>query len=166
MSTPLATINSKRHLIMLIFINCFVYIFRKGKYQSIATNHRDEVVGYFVKIDPALGDLVVKSKPKETADGSSITNGASFTKRKTDEPTESSPKKKANVGTNGSMTLSQREKRAMELLASYLEDRGGRSSVHLPRHWCLIHHFVTLKELSSICSSFCLFSYFRRAKTK
>lgn len=119
--------KTSSHNFNLYQLNCI--IFRKGKHQSIATKHRDEVVGYFAKIDPALGDLVVKSKPKETADGSSKTNGASSTKRKIDEPTDASPKKKANVGTNGSMTLSQREKRAIELLASYLEDRGGRSSV-------------------------------------
>lgn len=127
---PAATIKTKHHLMMSIRYQLFCIIFREGKHQSIATKHRDEVVGYFAKIDPGLADLVVKSTPKETADGSSKTNGSSSTKRKIDEQTDASPKKKVK-GTNGSMTLSQREKRAMELLASYLQDRGGMLPVSL-----------------------------------
>jgi len=127
---PAATIKTEHHLMMSIRYQLFCIIFREGKHQSIAMKHRDEVVGYFAKIDPGLGDLVVKSTPKETADGSSKTNVSSSTKRKIDEPTDASPKKKVK-GTNGSMTLSQREKRAMELLASYLQDRGGMLPVSL-----------------------------------
>ena len=127
---PAATIKTEHHLMISIRYQLFCIIFREGKHQSIAMKHRDEVVGYFAKIDPGLGDLVVKSTPKETADGSSTTNGSSYTKRKIDEPTDASSKKKVK-GTNGSMTLSQREKRAMELLASYLEDRGGMLPVSL-----------------------------------
>lgn len=127
---PAATIKTEHHLMMSIRYQLFCIIFREGKHQSIAMKHRGEVVGYFAKIDPGLGDLVVKSTPKETADGSSKTNGSSSTKRKIDEPTDASPKKKVK-GTNGSMTLSQREKRAMELLSSYLQDRGGMLPVSL-----------------------------------
>ncbi|KAL3821722.1 LOW QUALITY PROTEIN: hypothetical protein ACHAXA_008458 [Cyclostephanos tholiformis] len=104
------------------------HINRKGKHVSIATNHLEEVVGYFAKIDPILGDLVVQSKPADTAERTSKKpNSSSDTKRKinSDELPAASPKKKANGVTNGSMTLSQREKRSLELLASYLEERGG-----------------------------------------
>ena len=72
--------------------------------------------------------MFTKSKPEDTAsDGKSKKKSSSDKKRKTngkDSP-DASPKKKANVEVNGSMTLSQREKRAMTLLASYLEERGG-----------------------------------------
>ncbi len=89
-------------------------------------------MGYFAKIDPSLGDLVVQSKPVDTADISKM-NSSLASKRKinSDESPYGSPKKKSNLGTNGSMTLSQREKRAMELLASYLEERGGMFPVSL-----------------------------------
>ena len=88
---------------------------------------------YFANIDPILGDLVGQSKPVDTADRTSKTNPSSANKRKnsSDEAPDASPKKKANGGTNGSMTLSQREKRSMELLASYLEERGGTFQMSL-----------------------------------
>mmetsp|Transcript_18479 Transcript_18479/g.39984 ORF Transcript_18479/g.39984 Transcript_18479/m.39984 type:complete len:1415 (+) Transcript_18479:122-4366(+) len=106
------------------------HIIRKGKHTSTAKNHLDQVVGYFTKIDPVLGNLAIKSKPKPgdtSSDGTSKKNSSSSTKRKNNvkESPDSSPKKKVNVGNNGSLTLSQREKRAMELLASYLEESGG-----------------------------------------
>ena len=97
--------------------------YRKGKHTSIAKTHINEVVGYFSNIDPILADLVLQSKPTGTA-----TNAASKSNKRKPDTTEllnGSPKKKPNVESNGSLTLSQREKRAMELLASYLEERGG-----------------------------------------
>ncbi len=86
-------------------------------------------MGLFAKIDPILADLVLQSKPIGTsADATSKMNSSTSNKRKSEsnESLNGSPKKKANVESiNGSLTLSQREKRAMELLASYLEERGG-----------------------------------------
>ena len=106
-------------------------IFRKGKHASTAKTQLDEVVGYFTKIDSALGNMVIKSKPGDTTpDGTSKKNSSSGGKKRKNnvkEPSDASPKKKANVGNNGTLTISQREKRAMELLASYLEERGGMS---------------------------------------
>ena len=102
--------------------------YRKGKHTSIAKTHINEVVGYFSNIDPILADLVLQSKPTGTAtSAASKSNSSSSNKRKPDaaELLNGSPKKKPNVESNGSLTLSQREKRAMELLASYLEERGG-----------------------------------------
>lgn len=102
--------------------------YRKGKHTSIAKTHINEVVGYFSNIDPILADLVLQSKPTGTAtNAASKSNSSSSNKRKPDttELLNGSPKKKPNVESNGSLTLSQREKRAMELLASYLEERGG-----------------------------------------
>lgn len=110
--------------------------FRKGKHTAIARTHLDEVVGFFAKIDPILGDLVLRSKPRNAAaDDASKRNASTANKRKFDvsETLNGSPKKKANVESNGSMTLSQREKRAMELLASYLEERGGMLRMSLLR---------------------------------
>ena len=107
-------------------------IFRKGKHASTAKTQLDEVVGYFTKIDPALGNMVIKSKPGDTTpDGTSKKNSSSGGKKRKNnvkESSDASPKKKANVGNNGTLTISQREKRAMELLASYLEERGGMST--------------------------------------
>ena len=133
-------------------------IFRKGKHVSIAKNHLDEVVGYFAKIDPSLGDFVVQSKPVDTADNASKMNSSSANKRKinSDESPDASPKKKSNGGTNGSMTLSQREKRAMELLASYLEERGGMFSVSLAssllftESWTLVNEFSLKRAIVCI----------------
>jgi len=104
------------------------HISKKGKHTSIAKTHRDKIVQFFTKIDPVLGELVVKSLPGDTSsDNNSKKNSSVAKKRKNNgkDSSDASPRKKANVGSNGSMTLSQREKRAMELLASYLEERGG-----------------------------------------
>jgi len=105
------------------------HISRQGKHTSIAKIHLDEVVGFFTKIDPALGNLAVKSMPSgdTSSDSTSRKNSSSAKKRKNNgrESPDTSPRKKANVDNNGSLTLSQREKRAMELLAAYLEERGG-----------------------------------------
>ncbi|KAL7554837.1 hypothetical protein ACHAWF_018379 [Thalassiosira exigua] len=65
--------------------------------------------------------------PADTSsDGNTSKKSSTSKKRKNHvkELDEASPKKKAHVGENG-MTLSQREKRAMELLGSYLVERGG-----------------------------------------
>jgi hypothetical protein len=106
---------------------------RKGKHASIAKEHLEKVVGFFSKIDPILGDIVLKSKPSDNASSSNDANGSHVAKRKSsdvDESQGSSPKKKVNVGSsnNGSMTLSQREKKGIETLAAYLEERGGMST--------------------------------------
>lgn len=109
----------------------FVYnwqINRKGKHTSIAKTHLDEVMGLFSKIDPILADLVLESKPRDNSTNAAAeTNSSTSNKRKPDsnEIFNGSPKKKTNAESNGSLALSQREKRAMELLASYLEERGG-----------------------------------------
>jgi hypothetical protein len=72
---------------------------------------------------------VLKSKPPDEASSSNDATSNQAAKRKSSEVDESqgsSPKKKANVeGSNGFMTLSQREKRGIESLATYLEERGG-----------------------------------------
>lgn len=104
-------------------------------------------MGLFAKIDPILADVVLQSKPNGTsADAASKKNSSTSNKRKS-EPNEllnGSPKKKANVeSSNGSLTLSQREKRAMELLASYLEERGGMYQ----RHWHTLMSYCSANEL-------------------
>lgn len=122
------------HILLLFTIS----FFRKGKHKSVAKTHLDEIIGFFAKIDPSLGNLAGKSMPgsgdASTSDNnskkSSSTGAAKKRKNHVKESPDASPKKKANVGNNGTtamvgMTLSQREKRAMELLASYLEERGG-----------------------------------------
>ena len=108
--------------------------FRNGKHASTAKEHLDKVVDFFSKIDPILGDLVLKSKPSEddpTHNSSSNDAAAAHSgKRKSSDAEESShnghAKKKANVGSNGSLTLSQREKRGMDNLTAFLEERGGK----------------------------------------
>ena len=101
--------------------------FSKGKYSSIAKTHLDLVVGHLTKIDSNLGNLASKSKPGD-ARGTSKKNSSEGNKKrksKAKESSDSSPKKKTKPGNNSSLTLSQREERAMEVLATYIEDRGG-----------------------------------------
>ena len=105
----------------------FLHLHRKGKHASAAKSNLDEVVGFFTKIDPVLGDFVVKSKPGAAASDGTSKKSTTSKKRKNDvkESPDASPKKKANGGSNGTMTLSQREKRAIEVLVDYLAERGG-----------------------------------------
>ena len=101
---------------------------RKGKHASTAKSHLGEVVGFFTKIDPILGGMAAKSMPGDTSSDSTSKKTSSTAKKRKNNAKESPDapsKKKSNAGNNGSMTLSQREKRALELLASYLEERGG-----------------------------------------
>ena len=102
---------------------------RKGKYTSIAKTHLDEVVRFFTKIDPALGNLADKSMPADNSSHSTSQKNNSIEKKRKNsngnETQDTPPRKKSHVGNTGSLTLSQREKRAMELLASYLEECGG-----------------------------------------
>jgi len=111
--------------------------FRKGKHSSIAKNHLDEIVGFFSKIDPVLGNLVAESKPgpgDTTSDSASKKSSSSGKKRRNsgkESPDAPSPKKSASeVITNG-MTLSQREKRAMNMLADHIVKCGGTLQVSL-----------------------------------
>ena len=113
----------------LLYLHHLLF-FRKGKHTAIAKTHLDQVVGFFTKIDPNLGNLVIKSKPGESDGASKKSSSSGGKKRKggaKDSP-DASTKKKANMGSNGTLTLSQREARAMDLLATYLKDRGGRLS--------------------------------------
>lgn len=105
----------------------YLHFYSKSKHASTAKNHIEKIVGFFSKIDPVLGKKASNAKPSENAsNGASKKNTAGGKKRKNDgkDSSNSSPKKKA-AGSNGSLTLSQREKRAMELLSSYLEECGG-----------------------------------------
>eukprot|EP00804_Cyclotella_cryptica_P003333 CCRYP_012832-RA/>CCRYP_012832-RA protein AED:0.04 eAED:0.04 QI:150/1/1/1/1/1/3/177/1597 len=109
------------------------HLMRKGKHATTAQAHLEKVVDFFSKIDPILGDIVLKSKPSENELYSSDATKNHTGKRKSsevlDESQNSSPKKKVHVGnSNGSLTLSQREKRGIESLATYLEERGGECS--------------------------------------
>ena len=66
--------------------------------------------------------------PGDTSSDSTSKKKSSTAKKRKNNAKESPDapsKKKSNAGSNGSMTLSQREKRALDLLASYLEERGG-----------------------------------------
>ncbi len=112
----------------MFFFLLIIQFPRKGKHTFIAKTHLDEVMGLFSKIDPILADLVLESKPRDNSTNAAAkTNSSTSNKRKPDSNDlfNGSPKKKTNAESNGSLALSQREKRAMELLASYLEERGG-----------------------------------------
>ncbi|KAL7471338.1 hypothetical protein ACHAXS_013445 [Conticribra weissflogii] len=107
------------------------HISRRGKHSTRAKAHLDKVVGFFSKVDPILGELVSKSKPSEdSSDGGGKNQTSSGKKRKNSEKdnTNSSPRKKNNVSSTERLTLSQREKRSMEMLATYLEECGGERS--------------------------------------
>lgn len=125
---------------MILFF-LIILSFRKGKHTATAKTHLDQVVGFFTKIDPILGNFAEKSKPGDTSsDSNSKKNSSSSGKKRKNNgngsPDAPSPKKKANVvETTDGMTLSQREKRAMDLLASYLEERGGMLPVLLAFCW-------------------------------
>lgn len=118
------------HIFSLLHLNFSYDYIRKGKHASTAKEHLDKIVGFFSKIDPILGDIVLKSKPPNEVSTSNDATSIHAAKRKSSEVDESqgmSPKKKANVeSSNGTMTLSQREKRGIESLATYLEERGGK----------------------------------------
>ena len=112
---------------LLLFL-IILYNFRKGEHASTAKTHLDEVVGFLTKVDPILGGMAAKSMPGDTSSDSTSKKKSSTAKKRKNNAKESPDapsKKKSNVGSNGSMTLSQREKRALDLLASYLEERGG-----------------------------------------
>lgn len=112
----------------ILVCSSYFSISRKGKHASTAKIHLDEVVGFLTKIDPSLGNLAVNSMPGDTSSDNASKRDSSATKKrkKNGKDTPDTPvKKKANVANNGHLTLSQREKRAMELLAAYLEERGG-----------------------------------------
>lgn len=105
----------------------YLQFYSKSKHASTAKNHIEKIVGFFSKIDPVLGKKAANAKPSENAsNGASKKTTSGGKKRKNDgkDSSLSSPKKKA-AGSNGTLTLSQREKRAMELLSSYLEECGG-----------------------------------------
>ena len=109
----------------------FRFCFRNDNHAEVAEAQLQVVAGLFTKIDSTLGKIVLESKTADlTANGSSEKNQSSTAGKKrkiSDKENESSsPAKKANLGTNG-MTLSQREERAMNQLAAYLEQRGGMS---------------------------------------
>ena len=91
------------------------------------------MAGFFSKIDPILGDIVLKSKPSDATSTSNDATSNQSSKRKLselDETQGNSSKKKANVGSNnGHLTLSQREQKGIDSLASYLEERGGKSTL-------------------------------------
>lgn len=107
---------------------------RRGKYSSRAKAHLDKVVGFFSKVDPILGELVSKSKPSDDSSDSGGKKQSSSKKRKTFERdnTDCSPRKKNNVSSTEGLTISQREKRAMEMLATHLEECGGKIGCHVP----------------------------------
>ena len=123
--------NIKMHqdnliIFYVITLKC-PYFYSKSKHASTAKNHIEKIVGFFSKIDPVLGKKAANAKPSENAsNGASKKSTSGGKKRKNDgkDSSLSSPKKKA-AGSNGTLTLSQREKRAMELLSSYLEECGG-----------------------------------------
>ena len=103
--------------------------YSKSRHASTAKNHIEKIVGFFTKIDPVLGKKAADAKPSDNAsNGVSKKSTSGGKKRKSDgkDLSESSSKKKA-TGSNGSLTLSQRETRAMELLSSFLEECGGES---------------------------------------
>ena len=121
--------NKATSNLIIFSVDSFQYplLCSKSKHASTAKNHIEKVVGFFSKIDPVLGKKAANAKPSEKAsNGASKKNASGGKKRKNDgkDSSDSSPKKKA-TGNNGSLSLSQREKRAMELLSSYLEECGG-----------------------------------------
>lgn len=119
--------NTIISLFFIVQLCTIPLLYSKSKHASTAKNHIEKVVGFFSKIDPVLGKKAANAKPSENASNSAPKKNASGgKKRKNDgkDSSDSSPKKKA-TGSNGSLSLSQREKRAMELLSSFLEECGG-----------------------------------------
>lgn len=110
----------------------FLSLYRRGKHASTAKIHVEKVAGFFSKVDPVLGDLVSSSKPSEDSSDSGAKNQSAHNKKRKNnekDPPDASPMKKSNLSSTEGLTLSQREKRAMELLASYLEECGGKFDV-------------------------------------
>lgn len=126
---PYVDAKMQHHNLIIFFVqlSTIPLLCSKSKHASTAKNHIEKVVGFFSKIDPVLGKKAANAKPSENAsNGASKKNASGGKKRKNDgkESSDSSPKKKAS-GSNGSLSLTQREKRAMELLSSYLKECGG-----------------------------------------
>ena len=120
------------HLSFLTFKFSILRIwFRNDNHAQVAEAQLQVVAGLFTKIDSTLGKIVLESKTTDlNTNGSSEKNRSSTVGKKrkiSDKENESaSPAKKANMEKNG-MTLSQREEKAMNQLATYLEQRGGMS---------------------------------------
>lgn len=110
----------------------------KSKHASTAKNHIEKIAGFFTKIDPVLGKKAANADPSDNASDTTSKKSSSSggKKRKNDgkDTSVSSPTKKKATASNGSMTISQREKRAMELLSAYLEECGG--TMQLVLAWC------------------------------
>jgi len=107
----------------------------KSKHASTAKNHIEKIAGFFTKIDPVLGKKAANADPSDNASDTTSKKSSSSggKKRKNDgkDTSASSPNKKKATASNGSMTISQREKRAMELLSAYLEECGGTMKLAL-----------------------------------
>jgi len=121
----------KCNKIVLILELCFFnkkLFCSNSNHSSTAKSHIEKIVGFFTKIDPVLGTKAANANPSDNVSTDSTSKkSTSDKKRKNDrkDVSSSSPNKKKAIGNNGSMTLSEREKRAMELLSSYLEECGG-----------------------------------------
>lgn len=105
------------------------HIASKGKQAGAASRHLEHVMALLSKIDPHLAEVASQSVPsdasagnskkrKHAAAGSSI--GGNHIPKKKHHPDRDAPSP-----VNESMTITQREKRGMELLRNYLEDVGG-----------------------------------------
>uniref|UniRef100_A0A7S4VAH9 DDT domain-containing protein n=1 Tax=Ditylum brightwellii TaxID=49249 RepID=A0A7S4VAH9_9STRA len=97
------------------------HILRKGEHAGKARNHLEEVCRQLSKVDAKLGELAMKSTPPPDHDKK---------RKQSDKGEVHIPKKKhvANrhsINNTETLTLSQRETKAMEALGIYIEECGG-----------------------------------------
>uniref|UniRef100_A0A7S4JIP1 DDT domain-containing protein n=1 Tax=Odontella aurita TaxID=265563 RepID=A0A7S4JIP1_9STRA len=107
------------------------HIASKGKYAGAAKRHLEQVKALLAKIDTNLADMAARSVPLD--DSVSITKKRKHAAAGNSDVNNHIPKKKHHHHSDRdipspageSMTISQRERRGVELLRKYLEDVGG-----------------------------------------
>jgi len=135
----------------------------QGKHKKSARRNLDEVKTFLAKVDAHLAEIAEASGAASAAGGESSAKNdkaaaatpASGKKRKPSDgggSKESSKKKKKKAAKEdmSSLTIPQREQRALEQLGTYLEEVGGGSPfIYLLMCWILCVNYCRCKHSSS-----------------
>jgi hypothetical protein len=144
----------------------FIYVHGRtsqGKHKKSARRNLDEVKTFLAKVDAHLAEIAEASGAASAAGGESSAKNdkaaaatpASGKKRKPSDgggSKESSKKKKKKAAKEdmSSLTIPQREQRALEQLGTYLEEVGGGSPfIYLLMCWILCVNYCRCKHSSS-----------------
>ena len=108
----------------------------QGKHKKSARRNLDEVKTFLAKVDAHLAEIAETSgttggaagEPPAAKKAAAAAAPASGKKRKSSDTDASTKKKKAAKEDLASLTIPQREQRALEQLGNYLEEVGGEWS--------------------------------------